>query len=74
MPNDFSADDLNQNRSGETLDSMADDPEDEPTQRYTLDIPRSLHRWLKQQAIIEEERSMKEVTIEALQDYRRKHE
>lgn len=70
---DFDTDDLNLNRSGDTLESMTDEPEDEPTQRYTLDIPKSLHKWLKQQAILEEERSMKEITIEALEDYRRKH-
>lgn len=75
MPDDMNSDDLNQSR-GETLSDLAEDDEEEgePTKRYTLDLPQSLHKWLKQQAIIEEERSMKEITIEALRKYKREHE
>ena len=50
-----------------------DESQEEPTQRYTLDIPRSLHKWLKKHAILEEERSMKDVTIDALKEYRERH-
>lgn len=76
-------DDLNRNRNKETLSDLTDGEEDpkqdeggkdEPTQRYTLDLPKSLHKWLKQQALIEEERSMREITIEALREYKEDHE
>ncbi|MCS4054069.1 hypothetical protein [Salinibacter ruber] len=76
-------DDLNRNRNAENLSDLTggeEEPQqgeggdDEPTKRYTLDLPQSLHKWLKKQAIVEEERSMKEITIDALQEYRRKHE
>jgi hypothetical protein len=74
---DLSPDDANRNR-GRTDKSLEDEvrerDEDEPTVRYTLDLPKSLHKWLKAQAILEEDRSMKEVTIDALENYRRKHE
>lgn len=72
-------DDLNRNRNKETLSDLTDSEEEpqkgegseeEPTQRYTLDLPKSLHKWLKQQALIEEERSMREITIEALREYK----
>jgi hypothetical protein len=72
-------DDLNRNRNAESLSDLTGDEEepqedqggeDEPTQRYTLDLPKSLHKWLKQQALIEEERSMREITIEALREYK----
>jgi len=72
-------DDLNRNRNKETLRDLTGN-EEEPqknegddegaTQRYTLDLPKSLHKWLKQQALIEEERSMREITIEALREYK----
>jgi hypothetical protein len=70
------SDDLNQNRDPESLCdlSASDEPDDEPTKRYTLDLPQSLHKWLKKQAVIEEERSMKEITIEALREYRQSRE
>ncbi len=66
------SDDLNQNRDPESLSDLSgsDEPDDEPTKRYTLDLPQSLHKWLKKQAVIEEERSMKEITIEALREYK----
>jgi len=73
------SDDLNRNRNKETLSDLTGDEEteqegeregEEPTQRYTLDLPKSLHKWLKQQALIEEERSMREITIEALREYK----
>lgn len=72
-------DDLNRNRDAETLGDLTG-TEEEPkeaegdaggvTQRYTLDLPKSLHKWLKKQALIEEERSMREITIEALREYK----
>lgn len=70
------SDDLNQNRNAETLSDLSGgkEEEEEATKRYTLDLPKSLHKWLKQQAIIEEERSMKEITIDALLEYKEKHE
>lgn len=74
---DLSPDDANRNR-GRTDRSLEDevrrDDTDEATVRYTLDLPKSLHKRLKQHALIEEERSMKEVTTEAIEDYLRKHE
>jgi len=39
-----------------------------------VDLPKSLHRWLKGQAILEEDRSMKEVTMDALEEYHRRHD
>mgnify|MGYP006289645333 CR=1 FL=1 len=75
------SDDLNQNRNPETLSDLTggDEPseqqegyEGEPTKRYTLDLPKSLHKWLKQRAVVEEERPMREIIIEALQAYKRK--
>ena len=60
-------------RRGKTLHDMRDEAEDEPTQRYTLDLPKSLHRWLKDQALLVEDRSMREVTIAALEEYRETH-
>ena len=70
------SDDLNQNRDLESLSDLSgnDEPDDEPTKRYTLDLPQSLHKWLKKQAVIEEERSMKEITIEALREYKQSRE
>ena len=74
---DLSPDDANRNR-GRTDRSLEDevrrDDTDEATVRYTLDLPKGLHKRLKQQALIEEERSMKEVTTEAIEDYLRTHE
>jgi hypothetical protein len=74
---DLSPDDANRNR-GRTDQSLEDevrrDDTEEATVRYTLDLPKSLHKRLKQQALIEEERSMKEVTTEAIEDYLRTHE
>ena len=74
---DLSPDDANRNR-GRTDRSLEDevrrDDPDEATVRYTLDLPKGLHKRLKQHALIEEERSMKEVTTEAIEDYLRKHE
>jgi hypothetical protein len=74
---DLSPDDANRNR-GRTDRSLEDevrrDDTEEATVRYTLDLPKSLHKRLKQHALIEEERSMKEVTTEAIEDYIRKHE
>ena len=74
---DLSPDDANRNR-GRTDRSLEDevrrDDTDEATVRYTLDLPKSLHKRLKQHALIEEERSMREVTTEAIEDYLRKHE
>jgi hypothetical protein len=74
---DLSPDDANRNR-GRTDRSLEDevrrDDTEEATVRYTLDLPKSLHKRLKQHALIEEERSMKEVTTEAIEDYLRKHE
>jgi predicted GNAT superfamily acetyltransferase len=74
---ELSADDANRNR-GKASKSLEEEvlqsDEEEATKRYTLDLPRSLHKQLKKQAVIEEERSMKEITIEALQDYLRRHE
>jgi hypothetical protein len=74
---DLSPDDANRNR-GRTDRSLEDevrrDDTGEATVRYTLDLPKSLHKRLKQHALIEEERSMKEVTTEAIEDYLRKHE
>ena len=74
---DLSPDDANRNR-GRTDRSLEDevrrDDIEEATVRYTLDLPKSLHKRLKQHALIEEERSMKEVTTEAIEDYLRKHE
>lgn len=74
MSDGLSPDDLNQNR-GDTLEDLTggEEEQEEATKRYTLDLPKSLHKWLKQQAIIEEERSMKEITIEALEQYREEH-
>ena len=74
------SDDLNQNRNPEKLGELTGDSEpteetekrDEPTKRYTLDMPKSLHKWLKKRALIDEERPMREVTIEALRAYKRK--
>lgn len=81
-------DDLNQNRDVENLGDLTDDSqsaedsqeagrgnaqEEEATKRYTLDLPKSLHKWLKKQAVIEE-RSMKVMTIEALRQYRQDRE
>ncbi|MCS4139581.1 hypothetical protein GGQ13_003036 [Salinibacter ruber] len=70
------SDDLNQNRNKETLSDLTEGSgeENEPTKRYTLDLPQSLHKWLKKQAVIEEERSMKEITIEALREYKQSRE
>jgi hypothetical protein len=74
---DLSPDDANRNR-GRTDKSLEDevrrDDTEEATVRYTLDLPKSLHKRLKQHALIEEERSMKDVTTEAIEDYLRKHE
>lgn len=74
---DLSPDDANRNR-GRTDKSLEDevrrDDTEEATVRYTLDLPKSIHKRLKQHALIEEERSMKEVTTEAIEDYLRKHE
>ena len=74
---DLSPDDANRNR-GRTDQSLEDevrrDDTEEATVRYTLDLPKSLHKRLKQHALIEEERSMKEVTTEAIEDYLRTHE
>jgi len=72
---DLSPDDANRNRgrTDQSLEVRRDDTE-EATVRYTLDLPKSLHKRLKQQALIEEERSMKEVTTEAIEDYLRTHE
>ncbi len=72
---DPSTEDLSQSR-GDTLSDLSgdDESEEEPTKRYTLDLPKSLHKRLKQHALIEEERSMKDVTTEAIEDYLRKHE
>jgi hypothetical protein len=66
------SDDLDKNRNPESLSDLSDGSgqEEEPTKRFTLDLPQSLHKWLKKQAIIEEERSMKEITIEALREYK----
>jgi hypothetical protein len=69
---DISSDDLNQNRGGR-LEDMADDQEDEPTKRYTVDLPKSLHEWLEEYAFYNAD-SMKEVLIEALEEYRRRHD
>lgn len=75
--NELSPEDANRNR-GKANKSLEEEvrqnEEEEATVRYTLDLPKSLHKHLKKQAIIEEERSMKEITIEALEDYLRKHE
>ena len=74
---ELSPDDANRNR-GRTDRSLEDevrrDDTEEATVRYTLDLPKSLHKRLKQHALIEEERSMREVTTEAIEDYLRKHE
>jgi predicted GNAT superfamily acetyltransferase len=74
---ELSPDDANRNR-GKASKSLEDEVRrsegKEPTKRYTLDLPQSLHKRLKKQAVIEEERSMKEITIEALEDYLRRHE
>lgn len=74
---DLSPDDANRNR-GRTDQSLEDEVRrndtEEATVRYTLDLPKTLHKRLKQHALIEEERSMKEVTTEAIEDYLRKHE
>ncbi|MCS3661994.1 hypothetical protein [Salinibacter ruber] len=43
--------------------------EDEPTVRYTIDFPKSLHTDLKKQATIDEDRSMKALIIEAVDQY-----
>jgi predicted GNAT superfamily acetyltransferase len=74
---ELSPDDANRNRSKASKsleEEVLQSDEEEATKRYTLDLPRSLHKQLKKQAVIEEERSMKEITIEALQDYLRRHE
>jgi len=75
MSDDLSPDDLNQNR-GDTLGDLTggEEEREEATVRYTLDLPKSLHKRLKQHALIEEERSMKDVTTEAIEDYLRKRE
>ena len=74
---ELSPDDANRNR-GKSSKSLEDEvlrsEGEEATKRYTLDLPQSLHKRLKKQAVIEEERSMKEITIEALEDYLRRHE
>lgn len=43
--------------------------EDEPTVRYTIDFPKSLHTALKKQATIVEDRSMKDLITEAVDQY-----
>ncbi|WP_263788947.1 hypothetical protein [Salinibacter grassmerensis] len=74
---DLSPDDASRNR-GRTDKSLEDevrsDDVEEATVRYTLDLAKSLHKRLKRQALMEEERSMKAVTTEAIEDYLRKHE
>jgi hypothetical protein len=74
MSDDLSPDDLNQNR-GDTLEDLTggEEEREEATVRYTLDLPKSLHKRLKSHALIEEERSMKDVTIEAVRDYLQRH-
>lgn len=42
--------------------------EKEPTTRYTIDLPDSLHKEFKLRAV-EEDRSMKDLMIEALEEY-----
>lgn len=74
---DPSPDDANRNRGHtdrSSEDEMRQDDAEEDTVRYTLDLPKSLHKRLKQHALIEEERSMKAVTTEAIKDYLRAQE
>ena len=40
----------------------------EPKHRFTADIPKSLHKRLRLQSV-EEERPMKEILVDALNDY-----
>lgn len=68
---DIDSDDVNQNR-GSRLEDMMEN-EDEPTKRYTVDLPKSLHDWLNDYAHFNAD-SMKEVLVEALQEYRQRHD
>ncbi len=68
---DIDSDDVNQNRGSRLEDMMSED--DEPTKRYTVDLPQSLHEWLEEYAFYNAD-SMKEVLVDALQEYRRRHD
>lgn len=43
--------------------------ENEATVRYTIDFPKSLHTAIKKQATIDEDRSMKALIIDAVDQY-----
>lgn len=49
------------------LDDVVEDQEPDPV-RLTVDLPPSFHKRLKMQSV-QEGRSMKDVTMEALEDY-----
>lgn len=50
------------------------DKQDEPTTRFTIDLPNSLHKRIKVQSTIKEERSMKALVVEAVEQYLEQNE
>lgn len=58
---------------GSLTDMTQAEREDEPTVRYTIDLPKSLHREVKKQATIVEDRSMKDLMIDAIDTYLSEH-
>jgi predicted transcriptional regulator len=55
----------------QTKHTAPDSSQDESssTTRFTIDLPDSLHKRIKVQATIEEERSMKALIVEAVEQY-----
>lgn len=75
----MSSDDVSRNR-GQTLDDLVDEEdgqqpqssnelEQEDLKRFTFDMPPDLHRELKHQALIVEDRPMRDVANEAIRAY-----
>jgi predicted HicB family RNase H-like nuclease len=58
--------------SSEEAQEAAASAGEEDTQRLNADVPESLHQWVRVQAA-QEGRSMKEVLVDALNEYRHNH-